>query len=117
MYNYEVAPPTAQQGMGGELRGNPGVAGTCTQPNTVQERESQVGEQCQALEREIQFQREVVTALFQRLQPVMAPTPPDGNGEKQNEPTCPLAGVMARFAGSVRSNTAGLNEILRRLEI
>ena len=78
----------------------------------------QIAEQCDALAREIEYQNVAVDHLLDRLGPVMSLSSPDGTADKKSsEPTCELASRLAGLSCLIRSNSAVLTSILRRLEI
>jgi hypothetical protein len=113
VYDYQATAKTASQCDSPRQSIAIGQASNSITP----EREPQIADQLRVMENEIQYQRDVMGILFARLQPVLAPATPDANSEKANEPTCQLASVLSRFSSAIRSNSAGISEILRRLEV
>lgn len=83
-----------------------------------QERQPQVAEQIEILAVAINHLAECIAHLQIRLQPVLSLAPKEGTeGQKGNEPTCPVAAAIATLADQVVCQQDAVSDLLRRLEV
>ena len=111
---YETGPAIQQSALAGSLRA--GQAGMAT--DKPMDRNLQITQEIDNLERELSFQNEQIAILGQRLAPVMSLEPStDNKAVKENEPTCPMANMLKHVNDRLRDQNRLLSSYLRRLEI
>jgi hypothetical protein len=114
MFTYDTSPTSNSIGQGLTSA----ILASAVSAEISKERSPQIAEGMQRIERELSFQRETLEMLRNAIQPILTPAVPDAaNGAAGVEPTCPLAAMLGRFAKAIQSNTAIVNEILRRIEL
>ena len=93
-----------------------GQAGMAT--DKPMDRNLQITQEIDNLERELSFQNEQIAILGQRLAPVMSLEPStDNKAVKENEPTCPMANMLKHVNDRLRDQNRLLSSYLRSLEI